>query len=230
MAVALVLMLQVVATWQPSCREVEVTAMLHAYEQVARGDDDAARQALEQAAGDACELRALAFLSLRGWAEARALAPLGGPIELLSPVRRTLDALQALGRDSALAVEVEYAATCIRAAVAAAQDERPEMELLLIHARDLSERLLLRDKRAMWPRSFNLVAGELWFEVDRYADAQAAYDRAVRADASPAALVGLARAHARLEQWQQACDAYKRVLDAAPALRAVATAELARCQ
>ncbi len=73
-----------------------------------------------------------------------------------------------------------------------------ELELLLTHARDLTERL----SRALAPShvaaTFNLLAGELWLEVDRFEEARAAFERAVKADASPIASVGLARALARL--------------------------------
>ena len=56
------------------------------------------------------------------------------------------------------------------------------MELLLTHARDLADGSH-RARPARWPRPFNLLAGELWLEVDRYEDARAAFERAVRADA-----------------------------------------------
>jgi tetratricopeptide (TPR) repeat protein len=93
----------------------------------------------------------------------------------------------------------------------------------------VSERLRVRERRAVWPLSWNLAAGELWFEVDRYEDAAAAYDRAGRADASPRALVGLARSLARLDRLEEACTAYRRATDAAKALRAQATPDLVRC-
>jgi tetratricopeptide (TPR) repeat protein len=211
-----------------SCREAELTAMLRAQEQIARGDVPAARNQLE-AEPDACQARRVAQLALAGWNQARALAAKGGAVDLQGPVRQTLQELATHAADAAIALEVDYAITVITAAIAAAQDERPEMELLLTHARDLSERLLARDRRAQWPLSFNLAAGELWFEVDRYADAAAAYERAVRADASPLALAGLGRSLARLDRLEDACAALRRMGDAAPLLRAAAAAALARC-
>lgn len=204
--------------------------MRRAEEQLARGDEAAARTALgSDTAG--CALKRVAELAIRGWSEARALAPAGGPVDLQKPVRQTLDELAMLATvDAGTALEVEYANVVLRAAIAAAQDERPEMELLLTHARDVAERLLARGRRAVWPRPFNLAAGELWFEVDRYADAAAAYERAVRADSSPVALVGLARALMRLERADEACATYRRAGKAAPALRAQAAVDLARCR
>jgi tetratricopeptide (TPR) repeat protein len=215
-----------------ACSAAELTLLARGQQLLARGDDAAAREALDtrNRSASECALLPLATLALTGWSEARALAPAGGAAELLGPVRQTLQALEALGQNSDLSLEVQYATTTIQAAIAAAQDERPEMELLLTHARDLSERLAARGKGAIWPRPFNLVAGELWFEVDRYDDARAAYERAVRGEASASALIGLARAQARLEQFGQACATYKRVQEAAPALRAAAARDLARCR
>jgi tetratricopeptide (TPR) repeat protein len=203
--------------------------MLRAQEHLARGDDAMAAAVLT---GDArtCAIRRVAMLAVRGWTEARALAPGGGAIDLQGPVRDTLSELTRFSHDEGVALEVEYAQTSIRAAIAAAQDERAEMELLLTHARDLAERLQLRGRVAIWPRSFNLLAGELWFEVDRYEDAIVAYERAVRADASAMALVGLARALVRAGRLDDACVAYARVTGAAPPLRAVAMPDLVRCR
>ena len=228
-ALGLVVLLHLAATAQPSaCRDVEHTALLRSQEQLARGDELAARRALDVGPPE-CVPRMVARLALRGWVEARALARIGGAVDQQQEVRKTLDELQAVAADVNWALEIEYADTIIRAAIAAAQDERPEMELLLTHARDLSERLLRRDRRAVWPRPFNIAAGDLWFEVDRYGDAAAAYERAVRADASAVALVSLSRALARLGRLEDACAAYRRATDVSGALRAIATPDLVRC-
>ena len=231
MTVALLVAFQLVAAAAPPpCDPAQVAAAELAEQRLLRGDNQGAREALSASvtAGE-CGLLRLAMIALDGWSEARALAPAGGAAELLGPVQRLLEQLQPfLQTDDRL--EAEYAETAIRAAVAAAQDERPEMELLLTHARDLSERLQLRDRRAVWPRSLNLLVGELWFEVDRFDEARAAYQRAIAAEASPAALVGLARTLARLGQQAAACVTYRRVSDAAPALHAAAAIDLARCR
>lgn len=230
MSVAFVGLLGMLAGWvQPApCQEAEVRALILAQEHVARGDDAAAEAQLG-VAGPLCARRQIATLALEGWRQARALAAGGGAVELQGPVRRTLDSLRALAAETEWGLEVEYAQTVIGAAIAAAQDERPEMELLLTHARDLSERLLQRNRQAQWPRPFNLAAGELWFEVDRYADAITAYERALRGDTSPIALVGLARALARLDRMEEACATYRRASDASERLRAAATPDLVRC-
>jgi hypothetical protein len=166
--------------------------------------------------------------SLSGWTEARKLAAAGGAVELLGPVKRALEELDLL-KNGELGLEVEYAQTAIRAAVAASQDERPEMELLLTHARDLSERLVDRGRRAQWPRSFNLLAGELWLEVDRYDEARRAFERAVKVDGSADAWAGLARAHARMGNKADACKAYRQIQGAGTALLTEARAFLATC-
>ncbi len=208
--------LAVVAAPQPGgsdCTKEELKALEISAQMVARGDDAAAGQAVDRGARgstDSCALITLARLSLVGWVEARKLAPAGGAVELLGPANHSLAELDAL-KTSALALDVEYAQTALRAAIAAAQDERPELGLLLTHARDLAERILARGRRAMWPRPYNVLAGELWLEVDRYEDARLAFERAVTAEQSPLALVGLAESLSRLGRHEEACAAYRRV-------------------
>jgi tetratricopeptide (TPR) repeat protein len=178
--------------------------------------------------GDHCPTSSLMRWALIGWVSARQLASKGGTGDLLATTRRIIDQeLAALGADD-LTLEVEYAQTAIRAAISAAQDERPEMELLLVHARDLTERLIARGRRPVWPRPYNLLAAELWLEVDRYEEALAAYERAAGSEASPVAMAGLARTHARLGNQAAACAAYQKVRDVPP-LREEAGAFLARC-
>jgi tetratricopeptide (TPR) repeat protein len=216
------------AIGQAPCSPAQIAVTAEAERRVLRGDDAGAGEVLSASVvSGTCDRLELVSVALDGWREARALAPAGGAADLLGPVQRALERLTPfLELDARL--EAEYAQTAIRAAIAAAQDERSEMELLLTHARDLSERLQLRGRRAVWPRPLNLLAGELWFEVDRFDDARAAYQRAIAGDAAPAALIGLARALARLGHTAAACTTYKRAADAAPALRAAAAADLAR--
>ena len=228
MIAAWLLVLQVTGV-SAGCSAGELAAFARAETLLARGDDAAAGATVSDAASAPCELRRVFWLALRGWAQARALAPAGGAAELLEPVQQTLDDLQRL-RATPVALEAEYAEMAIRAAIAAAQDERPQMELLLTHARDLSERLTLRGRWATFPRTLHMLAGELWFEVDRYADAREAFEAALRVTPSAAAHVGLARALARLDQHDLACAAYRRASDAAPALRAAAARDLERCR
>src|SRR5918993_3333391 len=115
---------------------------------LARGDDAALNEVVQKntsGRSERCVLLRLERSALVGWFDARALAPKGGAPELLAPVRSALNELEQLKQDApAIALDVEYAQTAVRAAVAAAQDERAEMALLLTHARDLSERLVAR--------------------------------------------------------------------------------------
>lgn len=244
MAPLLIMLVQAAVIAAPGCTPQEERALILAERLVSRGDDVLALDALEQGRdrpGPPCPTLVLARAALAGWIEARRLAPVGGAPNLLGPVQRWLDELASLARGredppapsgaaDVLRIEIEYAETAIRGAIAAAQDERPEMELHLTHARDLTERLARRGARPRWPRTFNLLAGDLWLEVDRYADALAAFERAVSAEPTAQGLVGLARAQARLGRREEACTTYAQVRDAAPALKAHIETELARCR
>jgi tetratricopeptide (TPR) repeat protein len=216
---------------QEDCDAVESQALDAAVELMERGDDAAMVPALERALRErssGCDRIRLAHSALLGWFEARRLASRGGAVPLLGLVNQRLADLRAIDSPS-LSLEVEYADVAIRAAIAAAQDERPEMSLLLEQARDLTGRLGERGRRPLWPRPFNLLAGELWFEVDRYEEAATAYERATRADGSPTAFAGLGRSLEALGRHAEACRAYKQIGDA-PALRAEAAKFLAGCQ
>lgn len=206
----------------PTCRAEDIAAQQGRAASISQGYDlvtvmgEGLSPAIRQFPGDHCPSSRLMRWALVGWWSARQLAPKGGSVELLGPTQKVVDEeLEAL-RSGDLSLEVEYAQTSIRAAIAAAQDERPQMQLLLTHARDLTERLLSRGRRPLWPRPFNLLAGELWLEVDRYEEALAAYERAAGSDGSPVALVGLARTYARLGNQAAACAAYRKVQDAPP--------------
>lgn len=142
-------------------------------------------------------------LAMEGWMAARALAPKGGARELLGPVNVHLRALDEYPQTSA-----RYAETAIRAAVSAAQDERDEMGLLLEHARGLSTQMELVGEPAEWPLPIDELAGELWFEVDRYIEARDAYLQATKLKPTPNAWIGLARASDRLGDTVTACRAY----------------------
>ena len=93
-------------------------------------------------------------------------------------------------------MSARYAEVAIRAAVSAAQEERDEMALFLEHARDLSIQMALIGAPAQWPLPIDELEGELWFEVDRFAEARDAYERATKT-ADPNAWIGLARASAQ---------------------------------
>ena len=148
----------------------------------------------------------VARVAMEGWRAARALAPKGGAVELLGPVNETLRELDRMANRSA-----RYAEVAIRAAVSAAQDERDEMQLFLEHLRDLSRQLELAGAAPQSPLPIDELEGELWLEVDRYAESRDAYARAAKNNPSPNALIGLARASDRLGDAIEACAAYTRV-------------------
>ncbi len=156
-------------------------------------------------------------VAMDGWVAARALAPRGGALELLGPVNEHLKTLDRLPGPAA-----RYAEVAIRAAVSAAQDERGELDVFLAHARDLSATMALAGAAAQWPVPIDELEGELWLEVDRYADARDAFRRATRLRPTPNALVGLARASDRLGDLVGACAAYTQAASAAGLPAAVA--------
>ena len=145
-----------------------------------------------------------------GWRAARALAPIGAPRDRLGAVNRSLERLDTLIAN----ISARYADAAIRAAISAAQEERDEMAVFLEHARALSVQMALTGEPARWPLPIDELEGELWFEVDRFADARDAYQRAITTTASPRAWLGLARANVRLGDLAGACTAYKAIATA----------------
>lgn len=220
--------------WQAAggdCTDLSLKALDVMERVVARGDAAAViggKRSLRDPV-DRCPQINLARLSLLGFDEARRLAAFGGDIDRQRPTQQALEELGKL-RDGNIDLEIEYAETAIRAAVAAAQDERDELDLLLTHARDLTERLAARSRRAIWPRPFNVLAGELWLEVDRFDEARAAFERAAKADASPTAIVGLARSLARLGRREESCRTFARLPEDAVSLRDETRQEFAECR
>jgi tetratricopeptide (TPR) repeat protein len=124
-----------------------------------------------------------------------------------------------------------YARSLVAAAMAAAQDERAEMELHLTHARDLSARLETSAYPAAWPRPFDEAAGDLWLEVEEYAEALDAYQRAVLRNPQSSSWLGLARSAARLQETSRACEGYRQVMRVSSSAAEVQEAReyVARC-
>lgn len=142
-------------------------------------------------------------VAMDGWTAARALAPKGGAVSLLGPVNLRLRALDQFPNMSA-----RYAELAIRAAISAAQEEREEMALILEHAKGLSDQMAVGGIPAQWPLPIDELAGELWFEVDRFDEARDAFARATKLNATPNAWIGLARASDKLGDVAAACRAY----------------------
>ena len=151
-------------------------------------------------AGDPVERIAAA-----GWTAARALAAKGGAVDQLGPVNQRLKELDHIPNN----LNARYAEVAIRAAVCAAQDERDEMSVFLVHARGLSNQMSLAGEGpARWPLPIDELEGELWLQVDRYPEARDAYQRAT-VHGGARAWMGLARASDRLDQAKAACTAYR---------------------
>jgi hypothetical protein len=133
---------------------------------------------------------------------------------------------------SLVAQQAAYADAVLRAAAAAAQDERDEMQAYLTHAEPLAESLALGRAGAPWPLPLALVAGELWLEVDRFAESRNAFNRVDDGALEGRTSLGLGRALERLGDRGAACTAYGRAATAtlsrqARDLIALATARLA---
>ena len=161
-----------------------------------------------------CRELAVASVALGGWVEARRLATVAGaPDQLgaINQVLRRLEALRISGTPTSLTVQLaSYAEAVLRAAVAAAQDERDEMQVYLALGRDSSVSLALGAQTRLWPLPIDEVEGELWLEVDRFAEAHAAFERAAAAGRGARATIGLALTADRLKDVPAACAAYLR--------------------
>jgi hypothetical protein len=101
----------------------------------------------------------------------------------------------------------------VAAAIAASQDERDEMRVLLTHGSSLDARLY--DEQQIDPRgAFLELAGDLWLQVDRYGEARAAYTAALTAEPRRArSMLGLARVAAKESDRPSAERAYRRFLE-----------------
>jgi tetratricopeptide (TPR) repeat protein len=160
-----------------------------------------------------------------GWEAARALALKGGAVDALGPVNEQLQILDGMSGDH----EARYADAAIRAAVSAAQDERDEMSIFLTHARALDAELRVLGRPARWPLPIDELEGELWLEVDRYAEARAAYERATATTGSASSWLGLARVNQRLGDRDAACRAARRALDVGGLPPVLASEAAAHC-
>ena len=134
----------------------------------------------------------LIALARDGWAAARAAAQHGGSPESLAPARRNVEEIEKLTKGTVWHLQGEYARTLIAAAIATAQNEHAELELQLVHARDISERLTTSSYPARWPLTIDEAEGELYLALYRYVEA--------------------GRAFARAGKTTEACDAYRQAV------------------
>lgn len=193
------------------CDPASAGTLLEAARLIDAGDEMGAeerlRARLERA--PACGPLAVAFWATTGLRQARHAATRGGPPDLVMPVSEAIDRLDALRRQPATALAAEYAQSALRAAIVAAHDERAEMRVWLAHARDLSDRAGRTGESPRWPLPVPLLEGDLWYEVDGYAEAIDAYRLALDAAPSGYAHRGLARALSRRGDEPGSCSAYR---------------------
>ena len=110
---------------------------------------------------------------------------------------------------------VELLRVIVRAAIAAGQEEHPELELLLSHASDLEERLLRSGQLVLPFAPIAEISGDLFFQANRFEQARLRYGDALLARPNRArSILGIARASVRLDDRAAATAAYKQLLDA----------------
>jgi tetratricopeptide (TPR) repeat protein len=132
----------------------------------------------------------------------------GGDPDLLTVAHQAADALEARGT-----TESRLFQAIVLAAIAAAQEERDLLALMLAQAQDLDQ--VLREAGRPAPASFQVgrLAGDLWLQVDRYADARTAFLAAANREPRDArAWLGLARTEAKLSNADASAEAYRMFL------------------
>ena len=201
-----------IALAQTPCPPDATKLMAEASVRAEAFDLSGAANRMRMAASLGCAGAEIAALYLRGLVDAREAFRQGAPPESLAPVRTAIASLQSItqGRPGS----AEIARLLLQAAAAAAQSERDEMALYL----DAASQMETRQRAAGQPGAPVLgsleVAGDLWLQVYRYADARRSYMQASdEGRATLGVLAGLARTAARLGLRQAACAEYRTLLD-----------------
>lgn len=204
-------------------RQLEEALVEGRYRDVRRLLGDALHQPHALATGEV-SLVVRALVEMRDWTLAASLAPEQAPADdrdtawfawglaharLAWPgarddhLRRARQAATALDeaasrRGRSTRTEVRHLA--VRAAAAAAQEERDEMAVILARARSVDDLLVQAGLGADPVVALPELEGDLWLQVSRFRDAVEAYRLAVTQPGPkrPRAWLGLARAHARL--------------------------------
>src|SRR5688572_10684528 len=201
-----------VAFAQAPCPPDAAMLMADASVRAEEFDLPGAADRMQRAALRGCAAADIAAPYLRGLVDAREAFRQGAPPESLAPVRDAIASLQALARGRPGPAEI--ARLLVQAAAAAAQSERDEMALYLDAAREM-EMLQRSAGQPGAPVIGSLeVAGDLWLQVFRYADAQRNYVQASeQGRPTPRVLAGLARTAARLGERDAACSHYLALVD-----------------
>jgi len=140
------------------------------------GDVGRALTSVDEARQRGCAGAAVASVYLRGLIAARAAYPQGGSVESLKPVRDAIAELERNGAGSPGPAQI--ARDVLLAAAAAAQSEREEMALWLQEALRLEALQLAASEPGAPVITAHEVAGDLWLQVHRFAEARGAYEAA----------------------------------------------------
>jgi len=134
-----------------------------------------------------------------GLAHARLAWP-GARDDLLRRARQAAASLDEAASRRGRSTRTEVRHLAVRAAVAAAQEERDEMAVILARARSIDDLLVQAGLGADPVVALPELEGDLWLQVSRFRDAVDAYRHAATQPGPkrPRAWLGLARAHARL--------------------------------
>lgn len=150
----------------------------------------------------------------RGIVSARAAWP-GGRPEQVADARFAVQQLESLAGPTAQGRRADVRRTSVLAAIAAAQEERDELTLLLTHATFLDDQLRGSGVADDPLLAVDELTGDLWLQVDRYEDAMRAYGQAIlRRPDRMRAWVGLARSARSAGDLDEARVAARTVLDA----------------
>jgi tetratricopeptide (TPR) repeat protein len=211
---AMVATASVSAGQEAGCDEAARRAMVDAARLVDEADETGGLARLREAFDThrECGALAVAFWASTGLAHARHAAMRGGPPELIAPVEEALNELAAWHARGGVVRDAEYAGSALRAAVAAAQDERSEMAVWLAHATELAARVGLAEVEPRWPLPAAVLVADQWYGVYRLAEARDAYEAALEATPTAYAYRGLARTFNRMGDIVAACEAYRNLV------------------
>ena len=206
----LALLLGVLLVSQGQCLPAS-TARLSQASLLASRFDIAGAAALLRDVAD-CDNAKVNGLYLQGLLEAGAASRVGGTAESLAPLRKTIAALEVIAGSQLGPAEI--ARLTLQAAAAGSQTERDEMRLYLESAVRMETLLASIGQRRVLVLPAMETAGSLWLQVDRYADAERAYqEAATQHGMSIATTFGLAKASAGLGNTAAACRGYGTLLD-----------------
>lgn len=211
MTVLALTLIMALATGTASCSADAVLLMADGSARVDAFDTAGGTDRMRRAADAGCREAEIAFLFLRGLADAREAFRHGGSTEALVPVRKAIAALHSMSRGQPGTAEI--ARLLLEAAAAASQSESDEMTLYLDAARRMELQGPAGTAGTLMLGSL-AVAGDLWLQIYRYADARRAYLQALEEGRDTMRVrAGLARTAVRLGLAASACTNYRALLE-----------------